>query len=372
MSSDNQALDRLILRTHSASLAPDMWSKMGPEIAAGFASSSVVVRRALPDPTQGLIVATDNLRLGASQADLARHWFANDVWAQRAAGAKLGQVVRAEDLIDDRSLIRTGFYQDWLRHLDIHHCMGCVIDLPDLGKLVIGVHRSLGATPFSAADCRQLSIWLGHLRQALDLQAALGLNAQRLQMQEHLLATCPDALYVVDSGLRVLYTNPTAEAVLRLNGSFRLQQGRLSVRPAVLQQQLSQAVVQLTKGQGQAARLLYLNHPFGSKTVISVTPFQQQPLLDSRDQSALVLIRLRELQKRSVNPDHLQQLFGLTIAESYVVARLTEGHCVEEIAAAQQVKPNTVAAHIKKAMSKTDTHRQAELVALVCRACLAL
>lgn len=372
MSSDNQALDRLILRTHSASLTPDMWSKMGPEIADCFASSSAVVRRALPDPTQGLIVATENLRLGVGQADLARHWFANDVWAQRAAGAKLGQVVRSEDLIDDRSLIRTGFYQDWLRHLDIHHCMGCVIDLPDLGQLVIGIHRSVGARPFSAADCRQLSIWLGHLRQALEIQAALGLNTQCLQTQEQLLATCTDALYIVDAGLRVFYVNSSAEAIVRLNGSFQLQQGRLSVRPAVLQQQLSQVVVQLTKGQGQAVRLRFLNQPIGSKTVISVTPFQQQPLLDSLDQSALVLIRLRELKQRSINPDHLQQLFGLTIAESNVVARLTEGHCIEEIAAAQQVKPNTVAAHIKKAMSKTDTHRQAELVALVCRACLAL
>lgn len=61
----------------------------------------------------------------------------------------------------------------------------------------------------------------------------------------------------------------------------------------------------------------------------------------------------------------LQQRFGLTRAEARVVRRLAEGQSIKRIAAELRVSPETARTHAKRAMQKTDTHRQAELVALV-------
>lgn len=61
----------------------------------------------------------------------------------------------------------------------------------------------------------------------------------------------------------------------------------------------------------------------------------------------------------------LQSRFGLTRAEARVVRRLAEGHSIKRIAEEFGVSVETARTHAKRAMQKTDTHRQAELVSLV-------
>lgn len=63
----------------------------------------------------------------------------------------------------------------------------------------------------------------------------------------------------------------------------------------------------------------------------------------------------------------LERRFGLTRAEGRVVRRLVQGRSLNEIAEELSVSAETVRTHAKRAMQKTDTHRQAELVALVLR-----
>jgi DNA-binding CsgD family transcriptional regulator len=63
----------------------------------------------------------------------------------------------------------------------------------------------------------------------------------------------------------------------------------------------------------------------------------------------------------------LEERFGLTRAEGRVVRRLVSGRSLNEIARELKVGDETVRTHAKRAMQKTDTHRQAELVALVLR-----
>lgn len=61
----------------------------------------------------------------------------------------------------------------------------------------------------------------------------------------------------------------------------------------------------------------------------------------------------------------LQGRFGLTRAEARVVRLLAEGRSIKRIADDLQVSLETARTHAKRAMQKTDTHRQAELVSLV-------
>ncbi|HEY0881022.1 MAG TPA: helix-turn-helix transcriptional regulator [Archangium sp.] len=61
----------------------------------------------------------------------------------------------------------------------------------------------------------------------------------------------------------------------------------------------------------------------------------------------------------------LQSRFGLTRAEARVVKLLAEGRSMKRIAEELGVSLETTRTHAKRAMQKTDTHRQAELVSLV-------
>jgi DNA-binding CsgD family transcriptional regulator len=63
----------------------------------------------------------------------------------------------------------------------------------------------------------------------------------------------------------------------------------------------------------------------------------------------------------------IARLFGLTRAESAVAAALCAGMSLSQYAAAAGVSVLTARTHLKRVQAKTDTHSQAELVALLLR-----
>lgn len=64
-------------------------------------------------------------------------------------------------------------------------------------------------------------------------------------------------------------------------------------------------------------------------------------------------------------PQALQVRFSLTRAEARIVKLLCEGQSMKAISQDLGVSLETTRTHAKRAMQKTDTHRQAELVSLV-------
>lgn len=61
----------------------------------------------------------------------------------------------------------------------------------------------------------------------------------------------------------------------------------------------------------------------------------------------------------------LSSLFGLTPAEAKLATALAEGHRLDEIATELAVSSTTIAFHLRNLFRKTNTNRQADLIALV-------
>jgi len=71
--------------------------------------------------------------------------------------------------------------------------------------------------------------------------------------------------------------------------------------------------------------------------------------------------------RSSANPQTLQKMFGLTSAETQLAMRLTQGDAPLEIARSWRLSPTTIRSQLASLFAKTDTKRQAELVALLGR-----
>jgi DNA-binding CsgD family transcriptional regulator len=69
----------------------------------------------------------------------------------------------------------------------------------------------------------------------------------------------------------------------------------------------------------------------------------------------------------ALDADLLRAFHGLTPAEARLACALAEGETVDSYCEAQRLTVNTVRTHLKHALSKTDTHRQAQLVSLVAK-----
>ncbi|RCV87618.1 response regulator [Billgrantia montanilacus] len=79
-----------------------------------------------------------------------------------------------------------------------------------------------------------------------------------------------------------------------------------------------------------------------------------------------VVVLLSDPEKRAQVPQQiLASLFGLTPSEARIALALAEGLRSEEIAERMSISTTTVAFHLRNLFQKTDTHRQADLIALV-------
>jgi DNA-binding CsgD family transcriptional regulator len=87
---------------------------------------------------------------------------------------------------------------------------------------------------------------------------------------------------------------------------------------------------------------------------------------DDSPKPVLILIDL----ERPTEPGEaaLRHLFGLTGAEAKLAASLSSGRSLEEVACERRITIGTARSQLRSIFAKTQTHRQAELVALLNRA----
>jgi DNA-binding CsgD family transcriptional regulator len=65
--------------------------------------------------------------------------------------------------------------------------------------------------------------------------------------------------------------------------------------------------------------------------------------------------------------DLLRTFYGLTAAEARLTCELARGETVESYCEHHQLSANTVRTHLKRALSKTGTHQQSQLVSVVAK-----
>jgi len=80
------------------------------------------------------------------------------------------------------------------------------------------------------------------------------------------------------------------------------------------------------------------------------------------------IVALLDRENRSAaNPDTLQRMFGLTSAETHLALRLAQGDAPLDIARSWRLSRTTIRSQLASLFAKTETKRQAELVALLGR-----
>jgi DNA-binding CsgD family transcriptional regulator len=95
--------------------------------------------------------------------------------------------------------------------------------------------------------------------------------------------------------------------------------------------------------------------------VLPIAAAAKSPFLGAR-----VLLTFADLgPKPGPDPGLLASLFGLTAAEARLASRLAGGAALNEVAAQLGISRETARNQLKAVFAKTETHRQAELVALL-------
>ncbi|MBL8264911.1 hypothetical protein, partial [Steroidobacter sp.] len=327
MSSPRESSSRLsglIAHLYDAALDEALWPGTATRIAEAFDSVSTVVKLHGDGAWVSLIECTDNLLVGKRDQAWADDWHRRDLWVERSLAHGLSQVITDEDLVTPEERARSGFYQEWLRHLGIYHMLGAVFPTADGATGVLGIHRPREAGAYARADRLRAKVLLPHLQRALRLgQRLASISRSHVSMLEAL-DRMDTGVLMIDSACRVIQASAMAETLLRENKELTLLSGRLSLRQPDLQNKLLALVragMDAARGRLAAAdSAVSIPRSGRAPLTLEVAPLRPSTHLFGYQRPAL-LIFLRD-PEAPIASARLRDLFELTRTEASVAASL--------------------------------------------------
>ncbi len=245
-------LSALISHYYDAALDSSLWPGTAKRTAQALDSTSTVIKLHGGGAQVDLLECTDNLVVAERDRAWAEDWHRRDLWVERSVAHGLSRVITDEDLVTPEEQARSGFYQEWLRHLDIHHMLGAVFQAADGVIGVLGIHRTREAGAYSEVERSKVALLLPHLQRALRLGRRLSALSQAHAAALQALDRVDTGVIVVDERCRVMLSSAMADALLRGNTELAVHGGCLVLQQPALRDALSaqvRAAVNVAQGE---------------------------------------------------------------------------------------------------------------------------
>lgn len=349
---------------------PDAWAGLSVGIAEAFHSNSCVIKVHDADGSVRLVEATDNLAVPGHLQSLADFWHPRDLWVERSVAHGLSEIVTSDMLVTSDERRRSGFYQEWLSELDIHHMIGSVFAAPGGGVSVLGIHRPEASGSYEGTDWKRMAALLPHLQRSVALAARIGALEQEKLWSLRAIDSIDSGVIMLDRHCRIVRMNEVAEAIVAANGALGATGGRFWLADAGDNARFTTLVadcIAIAKGDAVPApgAVLVERQDRLAITITAVPLVTPGDALRSKEWQVLVFVR--DPEHPPARAERLRELFGLTGREAVIAADLVAGRSLSAIAAGQRIGIETVRSHLKQILAKTGTSRQAELVALISR-----
>jgi DNA-binding CsgD family transcriptional regulator len=205
-----------------------------------------------------------------------------------------------------------------------------------------------------------------HLSLAAKQAAALGNS--RIESLESAFSSADRGVAALDWSGRITLLNGRAEEILR--GAELSSTNVLRSRDRTLDQRLADLVAGAIGYKFSPGLMLPgpVVIPTGDDRSIVVDAVPMPRDFQALLSGAAALLTLHEVaDQKAASVKDARKLFRLTVREAELAAHLVAGSGIAEAAAALGMSVSTARQHVKSIFVKTDTHRQAELVALLAR-----
>jgi DNA-binding CsgD family transcriptional regulator/PAS domain-containing protein len=305
------------------------------------------------------------------QQRYAEHYAGLNIWLERGGDVLRhpGSIMTSEQVMSDSELVKTEFYNDFLRPQQHFYSFGASITREESVISGITALRSKSAGGFAAAEIDLLRELMPHLQTALRLHHRISGLALRLEHTSAALDQLGQGLLITDSVGRIVFMNRPAESILRTGDGLMLAADGLRARrpddTARLRTLIAGAAAIITGNSLHPGGGLSIPRSGGKGPLtLQVAPLQVAPLASSGQRAAaVVFIRAPEYQTVS-GSSVLQDLLDLTPAEARLTSALVSGKTIRQFAEEAEVTLNTARTHLKSVFSKTGVSRQADLVRL--------
>jgi len=310
-------------------------------------------------------------------ADLDRaygeYFVGRDVWLDLAYRIRIpaGDVRLSHEFYPDADLIRTEFYNDFLRPMDSHYGCGGPFRYDGSVMSVMNAHRSKRGGPFEARELALMGRLMPHLNRAVQIHRRLCNVAQERAAAEAALDRLALGVLFVDGGGRVLHMNKAAREVAAAEDGFSLDRAGFC-RAARLEDSRALRAAMMGAAAGGAGRGLGAGGAFALPRPSGLRPYAvlvapiapEYALLGAEVPVAAVFIS--DPERRHETPaEILCRLYGLTDKQARLAAGIVAGRPLRDAAALLRITEGTARGYLKDVFRKTGSRRQSDLVAFV-------
>lgn len=354
---------------YQAGLEPERWPAVIARMSRVFEADLACIYTPVASRPEQSLYLTYNFSV-AMESAYAGYYHRIDEWSGTALRQNRyvqGRVALGEDIIPQRELRRTEFYQDFLKHHDMEWIVSSVLfeASPETPATHMTFTRNLGRGGYAQDGVRLMQLIAPHVRRALLTHWQL--SEARLHQRIH--QTGMDSLGYGVALLRsngdAVYLNAFAERILQAADGLMLKAGVLLARHAPEHAAFTHLLRQAANGLGGGLHLRRDNGAGSVKRPYNLTaiPLQEghpfRPLAEAR---VMLLIH---------DPEHADPLDGLknfatryrlTPAEARVLNLLLNDLGPQQIADQLGVGIRTVRSQLSSLYTKTGTKNQRDLI----------
>jgi DNA-binding CsgD family transcriptional regulator len=274
-----------------------------------------------------------------------------------------------QSLCPEKKLLNSEFYSDLLRHYDIFHQCGGILQQTASANSAITLLRPRRKGSFGDGTTHLLAALVPHLQKAMKLhQQFVDLNARSRSLEAAIDLLTVGVMFLNCKGEPILL-NRKAEELLQRKDGILLIGRRLGARTPPECSMLAAEVSAAVNGSGfGAGGTFLLQRKNGRPLSVTAAPLRNAPTGFSQNVAAVLFISDPE-QKIESPVELLRRCYGITNAEARLTTALVEGLSLKEAADLCGVTHNTAKSQLKSIFLKTNVQRQAQLVRLVMASC---
>lgn len=370
---DEQLLLTVIDMLYDAALNPDQWTAalQGYANLIGARGAHLVLFETLSGAALFGVVA--GFPLVANDEYIA-DYAAGDERLPRFHALPPGRPAHNYELLTDEERRRSPTYNEFLRKYDGQEQLLVHLEGPNATEVAIAGVRSVRDGPFEAEAVAFARATFPHFARAIEMQARLGGLAGFRSASEDAFELLPTGVVMLDQAGRIVHANRAARAIVGANDGFTVADGAPAAgrarEDAMLQRLIGEAILTSYCEGNWAGGVLAVPRPSGKRAyAVRVAPVPQTPSappLAEGPPAAMLFVSDPEVAPLPPR-DVVRQLYGLTAREIDLALALAGGERVESAADRLGLATATARAHLKRVLAKTDTHSQAQLVALLLR-----
>lgn len=361
--------DDLIAAVYDAALGQQPWDEVGRQVLKNLDSTSLLVSVVHPRTSSVDVVAAKGLSPEnvAEYGQFAHH----DPWLASIMERQLfNQSVLGTEIVEERDLVRSYMYNEFLRpRTNVHHLTGSVLQLEGGYLGIVGTHRPRDGREFSPRDSKQLARVLPHLRRALEVRQRIRQADQTTRSVHAILDQLSLGVIMMGAAGQLLHVNAAAERILRNGDGLTRTPAGLKAAARDDDQRLQSLIGALRERSGDglsAGGHMRIRRPSG-RQAYAVMLAPAGAVDATRAAPAILLFVSDPGAKISSDVATLAALFGFPAAEARLVLALLSGTSPPEFARKAGISYNTVRTLLSRAMARTGSRSQLELVLLIAR-----